>query len=167
MRPLGAHPRRTAALVATALAVTGVAATSAPADKGRAPGDKGRSQKARRAPAVAFTGIAEGQAVPRRVTFRVRLANFSICPTLTPSRLVPGQGFLHFSLDGGAFDLPGFSANAAWAVRAGTQGRYSPAQSTSMTYANMPRGPHSLRVSLSDNFHAETGVTATVTFVVR
>jgi hypothetical protein len=159
--PLRAHPRRSAALIGASIVLTAVLAPAAVAERGR-------NQKPKHGvPAVAFAGISEGQAVPRRATFRVRLANFSICPTLTPSRLVAGQGFLHFSMDGGALDVPGVSANGAWAVRAGTQGRYSPAQSSSLTYANLPRGPHSLRVSLSDNFQAETGVAATVTFVVR
>ena len=127
-----------------------------------------RTKSVRRAaPAVAFVGLSEGQSVARRATFRVRLANFTISPTIAPPKLVPGQGFLHFSMDGGALDLPGYSANAAWAVRAGTQGRYSPAMAPSLTYSNLPRGVHSLRVTLSDNFHAETGVTVAVSFVVR
>jgi hypothetical protein len=116
---------------------------------------------------VAFVGLSEGQTVRRRATFRVRLANFIVCPTLTPSRLVPGQGFLHFSMDNGAFDVPGYSANGAQAVRAGTQGRYSPVRGTFLTYFGLPPGRHTLRVSLADNFHAETGVSVSVGFLVR
>jgi hypothetical protein len=116
---------------------------------------------------VAFVGLSEGQTVRRRASFRVRLTNFTVCPTPTPNRLVPGQGFLHFSMDNGAFDVPGYSANGAQAVRAGTQGRYSPVQGTGLTYYGLPPGPHTLRVSLADNFHAETGVSVSITFVVR
>jgi hypothetical protein len=118
-------------------------------------------------PSVAFAGPFDGQTVAKRTTFRVRLTNFSISPTLTPTRLVPGQGFLHFAMDGGALDVPGYSANGAQAVRAGTQGRYSPVQGTSLTYSNLPPGRHTLTVSLADNFHAEIGVSASMSFTVR
>jgi hypothetical protein len=116
---------------------------------------------------LAFTGITEGQTVGRRTTFRVRLANFTISPSPTPTRLVPGQGFLHFAMDGGAFDVPAHSANGAQAVRAGTQGRYSPVQGTSLTYFNLPPGRHTLTVSLADNFHAEIGVSVSLSVTVR
>ena len=117
-------------------------------------------------PSIVFVGIADGQAARRRLTFRVRLTGFSLSRTQTPPSLTPGQGFLHFSMDGGALDLPGYSANGDWAMRAGTQGRYSPAQSTSLAY-RLPPGQHTLTVSLGDNFHAEIGVSASVTFTVR
>lgn len=116
---------------------------------------------------VAFAGPTEGQTVGRRTTFRVRLVSFTITPTPTPTRLVAGQGFLHFAMDGGALDVPGYSANGAQAVRAGTQGRYSPVQGTSLTYSNLPPGRHTLTVSLADNFHAEIGVSASMSFTVK
>jgi hypothetical protein len=118
-------------------------------------------------PSVVFVGPLDGQTVAKRTTFRVRLTNFTISPTLTPTRLVPGQGFLHFAMDGGALDVPGHSANGAQAVRAGTQGRYSPVQGTSLTYNNLPIGRHTLTVTLADNFHAEIGVSASLSFTVR
>lgn len=119
------------------------------------------------AASVVFAGPTEGQTVGRRATFRVRLANFMISPSATPARLVPGQGFLHFAMDRGAFDVPRYSANGAQAVRAGTQGRYSPVQGTSLTYSNLPPGRHTLTVSLADNFHAEIGVSASMSFTVK
>jgi hypothetical protein len=127
-----------------------------------------RSHSVAEPPGVQFVGLRPGQRVRSRHRFRVRLTGFSISPTLTPRHLVPGQGFLHFSMDGGAFDLPAYSGwNGYWAVRAGTQGRYSPAASTTITYSGLPRGRHTLVVSLADNFHAEIGVQAAITVVVR
>lgn len=119
------------------------------------------------APSVAFAGPFDGQAVPRRTVFRVRLANFTISPAAAPTRLVSGQGFLHFAMDGGALDVPAYSANGGQAVRAGTQGRYSPVQGTSLMYFNLPPGRHTLTVSLADNFHAEIGVSTSMSFTVR
>lgn len=127
----------------------------------------GRTPVASGPPSVAFAGPTAGQRVRRRAIFRVRILNFSISPTPTPTRLVPGQGFLHFSMDGGTLDVPGHSANGAQAVRAGTQGRYSPVQGTSLRYINLPPGRHTLTVSLADNFHAEIGVSASMSFTVR
>jgi hypothetical protein len=78
-----------------------------------------------------------------------------------------GEGHLHFELDGGKFDRPKYSgANGELAVKLGTDGKYSPAVTPSITYANLPAGRHTLKVYVANNDHSENGAVATRTVAI-
>ena len=78
-----------------------------------------------------------------------------------------GKGHLHFELDGGKYDLPKYSgANGKLAVQLGTDGKYSPAVEPTITYKNLPKGKHVLKVYVANNDHSENGAVAQQTIKV-
>jgi hypothetical protein len=80
---------------------------------------------------------------------------------------VPGEGHLHFTMDGGRYDFPRYSgANGALAVTLGVQGRYSPSVTPGITYRGLPPGRHTLVVHLANNDHTDVGPTATTMFTL-
>ena len=83
-------------------------------------------------------------------------------------KAVPGKGHLHFSLDGGKFDFPKYSgANGKLAKKLGVAGKYSPSVTPSITYKNLPKGKHTLKVMLANNDHSDAGASAKLAFTVR
>ena len=78
-----------------------------------------------------------------------------------------GKGHLHFELDGGKYDVPKYSgANGKLAVQLGTDGKYSPAVEPTITYKNLPKGKHVLKVYVANNDHSENGAVAQQTIKV-
>ena len=69
-----------------------------------------------------------------------------------------GKGHLHFELDGGKFDFAKYSGpNGKLAKQLGTDGKYSPSVAPSITYRNLPKGKHVLKVYVANNDHSENG----------
>lgn len=117
---------------------------------------------------VRFTSPAAGATLSGAVTARVAVEGFTLSGASVGRAARAGEGHLHFSLDGGRYDFPRYSgANGRLAAKLGVAGRYSPSVTPSITYSNLPAGPHTLRVSLANNDHTDTGAGATVGFVVR
>jgi hypothetical protein len=78
-----------------------------------------------------------------------------------------GHGHLHFELDGGKYDSAKFSgANGKLAEQLGTDGKYSPSVAPTITYNNIPKGKHVLKVYVANNDHSESGAVATRTITV-
>lgn len=79
-----------------------------------------------------------------------------------------GRGHLHFSLDGGRYDVSRHTGeNGEQAERIGSAGRYTPVVDDTITYQDVPPGPHRLVVTLANNDHSETGVREVVEFRTR
>jgi len=120
------------------------------------------------AEAVRFTSPAAGATLSGPVTARVAVEGFTLSGASVGQAARAGEGHLHFSLDGGRYDLARYSgANGRLAAKLGVAGRYSPSVTPSITYSGLPAGPHTLKVSLANNDHTDTGAGATVSFVVR
>ena len=101
------------------------------------------------------------------VAARVALSGFRLDPKDVGKANKPGQGHLHFSMDGGRYDTPKYSgANGQLAVKLGVDGKYSPAVAPNIVYKGIPAGAHTLRVDLVNNDHSPTGKYATVKFRV-
>ena len=116
---------------------------------------------------VAFISPKSGSTVGSTVTARVTLSNFKLAPKDVGKKPKPGEGHLHFSMDGGKFDHPKYSgANGKLAVKLGVDGKYSPAVTPSITYRHLPAGKHKLEVYLANNDHSNTGVEAATDFTV-
>jgi plastocyanin len=116
---------------------------------------------------VAFVSPTKGSTVGSTVTARVTLSNFKLAPQDVGKKPKPGEGHLHFSMDGGKFDHPKYSgANGKLAVKLGVDGKYSPAVTPSITYRHLPVGKHKLEVYLANNDHSNTGVEAETEFTV-
>lgn len=106
--------------------------------------------------------------VMSKVTFTVKLKNFKIDGKSVGMANVANRGHLHFSLDKGKYDFPKYSgANGKLAQQLGIAGKYSPAVTPSITYANLPKGKHTISVFLVNNDHSDTGAKASMSFVVR
>jgi hypothetical protein len=108
--------------------------------------------------------ISQGSTVP--VT--VKVTNFKLAPKQVGKAAVQGEGHLHFTFDGGKYDLPKYSgANGKLAVTLGVQGKYSPSVTPSITYKGIPAGKHKLEVYLANNDHTNTGVEQSTSFTVK
>jgi hypothetical protein len=129
-------------------------------------------------PAVASAGYAtsgvkfvtpkSGATTKSKVTFTVKLRNFKLDAKDVGKMKKPNMGHLHFSMDKGKYDYPKYSgANGRLAVMLGTSGKYSPAVAPTITYANLPKGKHTLVVMLANNDHSLAGPKASVTFTVK
>jgi hypothetical protein len=117
---------------------------------------------------VAFTAPKDGSTVGSKFTAKVKVQNFEINAKAVGKSPVPGQGHLHFRLDGGRFDVPQHSgANGKLAKQLGVDGKYSPALDTTITYTGVPPGKHKLEVYLANNNHTDTGVEAETEFTVK
>ena len=118
-------------------------------------------------PRVAFVSPLPHSVVSGAIRAQVRIDDFVIAANSLGKPARAGEGHLHFSMDGGRYDLPRYSgANGALAVRLGTQGRYSPSTVPEITYRGLPAGTHTLRVFLVNNDASNTGQSAEVTFTV-
>ncbi len=117
---------------------------------------------------VSFTSPEPGATVTGAVNAKVDLKDFMINADAVGKAAMMGEGHLHFEMDGGKFDLPKYSgANGELAVTLGTQGKYSPSVAPEITYTNLPKGEHTLKVYLANNDHSEAGPVAETTFMVK
>lgn len=99
-------------------------------------------------------------------TAMVALKNVQLDAKAVGKKPEAAHGHLHFQLDGGRFDHPRYSGpNGALAVKLGTDGKYSPAVAPTITYRNLPKGTHTLKVFVANNDHSDTG--AVVTRAIR
>jgi hypothetical protein len=102
------------------------------------------------------------------VRAKVKLTNFTINADAVGKAAVEGEGHLHFSMDTGKYDTAKYSgANGELAEMLGTDGKYSPSTTPTITYSGLPPGEHTLAVDLANNDHTETGVSAETTFTVE
>ncbi len=121
-----------------------------------------------KSPGIAVVSPAKGATVSGPVKVTVSLSAFKINAATVGKAPAAGMGHLHFSLDGGKFDQPKYSgANGALAKKLGTNGKYSPSVTTSVTYTGLPKGKHTLVVYLANNDHSNVGAKATSTFTVK
>jgi hypothetical protein len=155
-------------LLAAALAIAGCGSSS---------DDSGSTQRSQ-APGAPTAGKPKGEV--RIVTpksgaktsstlhVRVALKHFKIAPGAVGQAPRPGEGHLHFTMDGGKYDFPKYSgANGLIAKKLGVTGHYSPALAPKITYKGLPPGKHVLVVNLANNNHTTVGVKATVAFTLR
>lgn len=139
--------------VASLLVVTG--ATALAATSGSA------------ASSVSFVTPKANAMTGSTVTSTVKIRNFKINAAAVGKAPKAGQGHLHFQLDKGKFDYPKYSgANGKLAVQLKVAGVYSPAVKPTITYRNLPKGKHTLKIFLARNNH-ENFKSATTTFTVR
>jgi hypothetical protein len=109
-----------------------------------------------------------GATTESKITFTVELRDFTIDAKDVGEVVKPQMGHLHFSMDNGTYDHPRYSgANGQLALMLGTAGKYSPAVEPTITYANLPKGKHTLVVMLVNNDHSQAGPQASVTFTVN
>lgn len=100
-------------------------------------------------------------------TADVALSNVKIDADAVGMKPETGRGHLHFELDGGKFDNSKHSgANGKLAEQLGTDGKYSPSVTPTITYENLPKGKHVLKVYVANNDHSESGAVATRTITV-
>lgn len=117
---------------------------------------------------VSFVSPAPGATVTGAVTAEVALDGFTINGANVGKAPVAGEGHLHFQMDGGKYDFPKYSgANGELAVKLKVDGKYSPSVAPTITYSNLPKGEHTLKVFLVDNVHVNTGPMAETTFTVE
>jgi hypothetical protein len=122
------------------------------------------------APGASATFVApkEGSTAGDEFTAKVKIENFEINPDAVGKSPVPGQGHLHFQIDGGRYDVPANAgANGQLAAKLGVDGKYSPSLETHITYSKIPPGKHKLVCFLANNNHTPTGVQATTEFTVE
>ena len=119
-------------------------------------------------PGVHFTDPMKGAKTGSKVTFTVKLSNFTICAACVGKANKANSGHLHFAMDGGKLDYPKYSgANGKLAVQLGIQGKYSPAVLPQITYSHLPKGKHTLKVYVVNNDHSNTGVWTSTTVQVK
>lgn len=119
-------------------------------------------------PTVRFVTPKDGADLSGAVKAKVALTNFQIAPQAVGQAPRPGQGHLHFQMDGGKFDFPKYSGpNGLIAKKLGVTGHYSPALGPTITYKHLPPGKHKLEVYLANNNHTNVGIEAKVAFTIR
>ena len=119
-------------------------------------------------PRVRFVAPKDGARTGSELQARVKLKHFHISAAAVGRAPRPGQGHLHFKLDGGKFDTPKYAGpNGRLAAKLGVVHRYSPALAPAITYRDLPPGKHHLEVYLANNNHTNVGVEAEVAFTVR
>jgi hypothetical protein len=119
-------------------------------------------------PTVRFVTPKQDATFSGAVKAKVALTNFQIAPQAVGQAPRPGQGHLHFRMDGGKFDYPKYSGpNGLIAKKLDVTGHYSPALSPVITYKHLPPGKHKLEVYLANNNHTNVGIEAEVAFVER
>jgi hypothetical protein len=127
-----------------------------------------QSEAATAAPGVSFVTPKTGATTPSTVTAKVKLVHFRLSAKDVGKKPKAGEGHLHFAMDNGKFDHPKYSgANGKLAVMLGIAGKYSPAVTPSITYANLPKGKHTLVVMLANNDHSPQGAKASISFRVK
>ncbi len=128
-------------------------------------GNETAGKKGKNGDMVAFSNV---QMTDGGFTAQAKLTNFEIDAKAVGMKPEPNKGHLHFSLDGGKFDRPKYSgANGELAVKLGTDGKYSPAVAPMITYKNLPKGKHTLKVMAANHDHSETGAVSTKKLTVK
>jgi hypothetical protein len=113
---------------------------------------------------VAFKSV---ETTPYGLTANVSLSKVELDAKAVGKMSEAGHGHLHFELDGGKYDSAKFSgANGKLAEQLGTDGKYSPSVAPTITYNNIPKGKHVLKVYVANNDHSESGAVATRTVTV-
>ena len=149
------------------LLVIAVAATSVAAGCGGSD-TANKATSTATGPAVSFVSPTANAEVSGPVTAEVKIDGFTINADHVGKAPVAGEGHVHFQMDGGKYDFPKYSgANGDLAVKLHVDGKYSPAVMPSITYTNLPAGPHTLKVFLVDNTHTDIGVSAETMFSVK
>lgn len=163
--------RRTAVpmIVVACLAVAGCGSSSKKSSNSNSSAPKPTQQKLTGPKiAVRFTKPKANAKVGRKFTAKVALTNFRLNAKAIGKAPKPGEGHLHFSLDGGKFDFPKYSgANGKMANKIGAAGKYSPAVKPTITYRGIPKGKHTLKVVLANNNHSNAGASATRQITVK
>jgi hypothetical protein len=117
---------------------------------------------------VAFEEPKPNAKVKSKFTAAVTLSNFEVDAKDVGKQPKLGKGHLHFSLDGGKFDFAKYSGeNGKLAKKLGVAGKYSPAVEPKITYQDIPKGKHTLKVELANNDHSPAGATASASFTVK
>ncbi|MFL5820398.1 MAG: hypothetical protein ACJ76S_06915 [Solirubrobacteraceae bacterium] len=117
---------------------------------------------------VSFIAPKNGGTIPGTVIARVRVTGIKLDPAAVGKPAKRGEGHLHFSMDGGKYDLPKYSgANGRLAVKLGVQGKYSPSVTPTITYKGLPAGNHKLEVYVANNDHTNAGPNAEVQFTTE
>ncbi len=117
---------------------------------------------------VAFKKPKPNAKVGPKFSASVTLSNFKLDAKDVGKAPQPGKGHLHFSLDGGKFDFPKYSgANGKLAQKLGVEGKYSPSVTGKITYKDIPKGKHTLKVELANNDHSPAGASASETITVK
>jgi len=106
-----------------------------------------------------------------KVVVTVKTTNFTIDVKDVGKKPIAGKGHFHFSMDNGKYDHPKYSgANGKLARKLGTEGKYSPSATPSVTYTGLPKGKHTVEVYLAQNNHAPykgKGTEKSLTFRVK
>ena len=117
---------------------------------------------------VAFEKPKPDSKVGAKFTAVVKLSNFELDAENVGKKPTLGKGHLHFSLDDGKFDYPKYSGeNGKLAKQLGVTGKYSPSVEPKITYQDIPKGKHTLKVELANNDHSAAGATASAAFTVK
>jgi hypothetical protein len=117
---------------------------------------------------VRFVAPKSGAKTGSTLNVKVALKNFKIAPKAVGQAPRPGEGHLHFVMDGGKLDTPRYSGkNGLLGKKLGVTGKYSPALAPTITYRHLPRGKHKLEVYLANNNHTNVGVEASLKFAVK
>lgn len=161
------------ALAASSVLLVGIAAGCGDDDDPAAtagsapPAASAPSPSATARPSVSFVTPKSGWTGTQPVRVEVALEGFALSPKTVGTAAVPGQGHLHFTMDGGTYDFPKYSgANGELATTLGVQGEYSPSVTPTITYRNLPAGEHTLVVRLANNDHTDVGASARTRFTV-
>ena len=153
----------TGILVLLALVVAGCGSD----DKSSSGGSSGSSSSTPKGE-VKFVSPKDGVKTGSTMTAKVTLKDFKLSPQTVGQAPRPGQGHLHFRMDGGKFDTPKYSGlNGQLGKKLGVTGKYSPSLTPTITYKHLPKGKHELEVYLANNNHTNVGVEAKVEFTVN
>lgn len=159
------------ALIAIAAAVGGCGSSSSSSSKSSSSSNSSGSSNASSPKPkghVRFVSPKNGAKTGSTTTFKVALKGFHISPKTVGQAPRPGQGHLHFTMDGGKFDYPKYSGNnGLLGKKLGVNGKYSPALAPEITYKHLPKGKHTVVVNLANNNHTNVGVQDKLTFTVK
>jgi hypothetical protein len=154
----------TGILIICALALAGCGGSS---DKSSSGGSSGSSSSTPKG-SVKLLAPKNGAKTGSTVKAKVALKNFKLAPQSVGQAPRPGEGHLHFRMDGGKLDYPKYSGpNGQLAKKLGVQGKYSPSVTPNITYTHLPSGKHTLEVYLANNNHTNVGVETKVHFTVK
>jgi hypothetical protein len=159
-----------ATLLCACALVLAVAGCGSSGDKSASPASSSSQPKpaAGPKPTVRLVSPRNGAKLSGSVTAKVALTNFRIAPNKVGQAPRPGEGHLHFKMDGGKYDFPKYSGkNGLIAKKLGVTGHYSPALAPTITYRHLPPGKHELEVYLANNNHTNTGIETKVKFTLK
>jgi hypothetical protein len=154
----------TGILIIGALAFAGCGGSSDKSSGGSSGGSSSSTPKGEVKLVAPKKGAKTGSTVKAKVT----LKNFKLAPQAVGQAPRPGQGHLHFRMDGGKLDFPKYSGpNGQLAKKLGVQGKYSPSVTPNITYTHLPSGKHTLEVYLANNNHTNVGIETKISFTLK